>query len=451
MKADANDRRRVLIYQLMVRHFGNIREGGVLNGTIEENGCGKFGDINDAALSSLREMGFTHLWLTGVLEHASLTAYPKRPADDPLIVKGRAGSPYAIRDHFDVSPDYAKEPAKRLEEFRALVGRCREHGFETLIDFVPNHVARSYQSDVRPELSFGVGDDLNCSFERNNNFYYLGGQEGGQGPPLRLPAAEGEMVYETERATGRVTGNNVRSWSPAVHDWYETVKLNYGHDYTTGGDTSHLPGIDAAPEEVPDTWRKMDEVLSYWQEFGIGGFRADMAHMVPMEFWRWAIARARARGPEGKAFFLAEAYDGEVVKDNAVLRVVTKIIVPVILVFALYVQFHGDYGPGGGFQAGVIFAAGFILYALVFGVEAIERVFSAATLRIMTALGLLLFAGVGFWSLIGGERYLDYDALAQEPLVGQHVGIFLVELGVGITVAAVMITVFVAFAGRTPD
>lgn len=138
-------------------------------------------------------------------------------------------------------------------------------------------------------------------------------------------------------------------------------------------------------------------------------------------------------------------------KDNAVLRVVTKIIVPVILVFSLYVQFHGDYGPGGGFQAGVIFAAGFILYALVFGVEAIERVFSAAALRIMTALGLLLFAGVGFWSLLGGERYLDYDALAQEPLVGQHLGIFLVELGVGITVAAVMITVFVAFSGRTPD
>ena len=314
MKADANDRRRVLIYQLMVRHFGNIREGGVLNGTIEENGCGKFGDINDAALSSLREMGFTHLWLTGVLEHASLTAYPKRPADDPLIVKGHAGSPYAIRDHFDVSPDYAKEPAKRLEEFRALVGRCREHGFETLIDFVPNHVARSYQSDVRPELSFGVGDDLNCSFERNNNFYYLGGQEGGQGPPLRLPAAEGEMIYEPERVTGRVTGNNARSWAPTSDDWYETVKLNYGHDYTTGGDTSHLPGIDAAPDEVPDTWRKMDEVLSYWQEFGIGGFRADMAHMVPMEFWRWAIARARARGPEGKAFFLAEAYDGDPAK-----------------------------------------------------------------------------------------------------------------------------------------
>ena len=138
-------------------------------------------------------------------------------------------------------------------------------------------------------------------------------------------------------------------------------------------------------------------------------------------------------------------------KDNAVLRVVAKIIVPVILVFSLYVQFHGDYGPGGGFQAGVIFAAAFILYGLVFGVEAIERVFSATALRIVTALGLLLFAGVGFWSLLGGERYLDYDALAQEPLAGQHLGVFLVERGVGITVAAVMITVFVAFAGRTSD
>ena len=138
-------------------------------------------------------------------------------------------------------------------------------------------------------------------------------------------------------------------------------------------------------------------------------------------------------------------------KDNAVLRGGAKIIVPVILVFSLYVQFHGDYGPGGGFQAGVIFAAAFILYGLVFGVEAIERVFSATALRIVTALGLLLFAGVGFWSLLGGERYLDYDALAQEPLAGQHLGVFLVELGVGITVAAVKITVFVAFAGRTSD
>ena len=125
-------------------------------------------------------------------------------------------------------------------------------------------------------------------------------------------------------------------------------------------------------------------------------------------------------------------------RDNPVLRVVTKIIVPVIFLFALYVQFHGDYGPGGGFQAGVIFAAGLILYGLIFGTESIRCLISTR----------LLFAGVGFLPLLMGRNYLDYDALGQNPLSGQHLGIFLVELGVGITVAAVMVTIFVAFAGR---
>ena len=135
-------------------------------------------------------------------------------------------------------------------------------------------------------------------------------------------------------------------------------------------------------------------------------------------------------------------------KDNPVLRVVTKITIPIILLFAMYVQFHGDYGPGGGFQAGVIFAAGFILYGLVFGASAVRRVVSPGILRLLTALGLLLFAGVGILTMLLGGDYLDYNTLGQDPLHGQHLGIFLVELGVGITVAAVMITVFLAFAGR---
>ena len=135
-------------------------------------------------------------------------------------------------------------------------------------------------------------------------------------------------------------------------------------------------------------------------------------------------------------------------RDNPVLRVVTKITIPIILLFSLYVQFHGDYGPGGGFQAGVIFAAAFILYALVFGTPAVRTVVSPSFLRLMTASGLLLFAGVGTVTMLLGGHYLDYDTLAQNPLHGQHLGIFLVELGVGITVAAVMITVFLAFAGR---
>lgn len=309
---EGSDGARVRIYQLMVRHFGNTANGGVFNGTIADNGCGKFADITDNALSSIRELGTTHLWLTGVLEHASLTSYPDRPADDPLIVKGCAGSPYAIRDYFDVSPDYALEPANRLEEFGALLARCRENGLQVLIDFVPNHVARSYASDVRPEFSFGVNDEPSSPFRWDNNFYYLEPHEDGGGPPLQLPTAEGDMVYETERTTGRVTGNNVQSWTPSVYDWYETVKLNYGHDFTRGQDTSDLPGVDASLEDVPDTWRKMDAVLAYWQDLGVGGFRADMAHMVPMEFWRWAIARARKRDPQ--CFLLAEAYDGDPAK-----------------------------------------------------------------------------------------------------------------------------------------
>jgi multicomponent Na+:H+ antiporter subunit B len=136
------------------------------------------------------------------------------------------------------------------------------------------------------------------------------------------------------------------------------------------------------------------------------------------------------------------------VRDNPVLRVVTKIVVPAIFLFALYVQFHGDYGPGGGFQAGVIFAAGLILYGLIFGTESIRGLISTRVLRALIAAGLLLFAGVGFLSLVMGSDFLDYDALGQDPLSGQHLGVFLVELGVGITVAAVMVTIFVAFAGR---
>ena len=150
---------RPVIYQLLPRLFGNTNETRKTNGTLAENGCGKFSDIDAPALGSLAGMGFTHLWLTGVLEQASGTAYPDRPADDPDILKGIAGSPYAIRDYFDVCPDYADDPAKRLDEFKALLDRCEAHGLKVLIDFVPNHVARSYGSDVRPELSFGADDD----------------------------------------------------------------------------------------------------------------------------------------------------------------------------------------------------------------------------------------------------------------------------------------------------
>lgn len=306
---------RPVIYQLMVRTFGNTNETRKVNGTLAENGCGKFADITAAALESLKEMGFTHLWLTGVLEQASGTAYPKRPADDPDILKGIAGSPYAIKDYFDVCPDYADDPDRRLDEFRDLLDRCERHGLKVIIDFVPNHVARSYASDVRPELSFGEGDDCGAFFDTENHFYYLQAGHPGGGPPLKLPTAgmagcDGKFAPET--GFGRVTGNNSVTWAPSIHDWYETVKLNYGHDFTTGRDTSHLPGPTAAPSEVPKTWRTMDEILGYWQNMGVDGFRCDMAHMVPIEFWRWVVNRCRHRDPQ--VFFCAEAYDNDPAK-----------------------------------------------------------------------------------------------------------------------------------------
>ena len=311
----AEDSSRPVIYQLMVRTFGNTNETRKFNGTLAENGCGKFADINPAALSSLKEMGFNHLWLTGVIEQASGTAYPNRPADDPDILKGVAGSPYAIRDYFDVCPDYALDPDKRIDEFRKLMLLCKAHGFRVIIDFVPNHVARSYESDVRPDLSFGEGDDRGVFFDRENHFYYLQPGHPGGGAPLKLPTAgrpgcDGLFAPETE--FGRVTGNNVVSWEPSINDWYETAKLNYGHDFTTGRDTGHLPGPDATVGEVPKTWRTMDEILGYWQELGVDGFRADMAHMVPMEFWRWVVNRCRTRDPQ--VFFCAEAYDSDPAK-----------------------------------------------------------------------------------------------------------------------------------------
>jgi glycosidase len=306
---------RPVIYQLMVRTFGNTCETRKVNGTIAENGCGKFNDINAAALMSLKQMGFTHLWLTGVLEHASGTAYPQRPADDPAILKGIAGSPYAIKDYFDVCPDYAVDPEKRIAEFKALLDRCHSHGFKVMIDFVPNHVARSYDSDIRPECSFGNGDKSDRFFDRENNFYYLGLNDTGGGPPLKLPnrhSTTSDQIFAYETLFGRVTGNNVISWAPTIHDWYETVKLNYGHDFTKGRDTCELPGPDAAMSDVPKTWRMMDEVLAYWQSMGVNGFRVDMAHMIPMEFWYWAVKRARIR--EENVFFSAEAYNNDPAK-----------------------------------------------------------------------------------------------------------------------------------------
>jgi glycosidase len=349
------DRSRMRIYQLFVRLFSNINETRKPNGTLAENGAGKFNDINQAALDSIREMGFTHIWLTGILQQATGTDYSSigQPADSPDLLKGIAGSPYAIKDYFDVCPDYADNPERRLDEFKSLLVRIHEHGMKALIDFVPNHVARSYHSDVKPELNFGskgndgVGDDRSIFFSPKNNFFYL--KPDGNGPLLRLPTAVSKKnggttsvssdlpkgrdeahpstrdgFFEGEMSFGRVTGNNAVSWTPTINDWYETVKLNYGYDFTGSSENiREYPNANTPDKTVPDTWNKMDAVLAYWQQIGVDGFRCDMSHMVPPEFWNWVIAKARAR--DADVVFIGEAYDNDPAKVPGVDPVISKL------------------------------------------------------------------------------------------------------------------------------
>ncbi len=293
---------RPVIYQLFVRHFSNFSTGNIPWGTREQNGCGSFNAITDAALKQLAQMGVTHLWLTGVLRHASQTLHSGGQSAPACVVKGIAGSPYAVTDYFDVDPDLAENEENRLAEFVDLLKRCRSWGMVPLIDFVPNHVSRCYASAVCPESDFGVNDDTGRFFARDNSYYYLDPQR--SDIPMLLPDGE----YTPERGCGRVTGNNVAAWNPGAFDWYETVKLNYGFDYRHGSHAAEaLPGVLAPEYAIPRTWQIMNEMLAYWQNMGVGGFRCDMAHMVPLPFWRWIIAHARLR--DQSAFFMAEGYD----------------------------------------------------------------------------------------------------------------------------------------------
>lgn len=293
---------RPVIYQLFVRHFSNFTKGGEAWGMRAQNGCGTFNAITDAALEQIARMGVTHLWFSGVLRHATQSAYPGLPADPACVVKGIAGSPYAVTDYFDVDPDLAENAENRREEFVALLQRCRNWGMVPMIDFVPNHVSRNYHSTVKPESSFGTYDDVSCFFARDNAFYYLEALHADT--EMKLPNG----VFEPERGCGRVTGNNVASWSPSDYDWYETVKLNYGSDYRHGSHAADaLPTLLAPEYALPRTWRLMNEIIAWWQELGVGGFRCDMAHMVPLPFWRWIISHARLR--DSSAFFVAEGYD----------------------------------------------------------------------------------------------------------------------------------------------
>ncbi|GAO31395.1 alpha-amylase family protein [Geofilum rubicundum] len=292
------EKRRMVIYQLLPRLFGNKVFNNKVNGSLEENGCGKFNDINNEALQSIAELGATHVWFTGIIEHATCTDYSDNgiAKDYPDIVKGVAGSPYAIKDYYDVDPDLSVDVSKRMQEFEALVERTHANDLQVIIDLVPNHLARNYVSDAAPKgiEPFGSGDDKSVPFSKDNNFYYLPGTD-------FISPEEPSSDKQWQESPARATGNDCFSASPAITDWYETVKLNYGVDYV--GKTP----ADFDPE--PDTWLKMRDVVLYWAAKGVDGFRCDMAGMVPIDFWRWMIGEVRKTYP--RLLFIAEVYDAE--------------------------------------------------------------------------------------------------------------------------------------------
>jgi len=322
-----NKEQKKVVYQVFTRLFGNTNTTNKPWGTIEENGVGKFNDFTDTALQEIKDLGVTHIWYTGVLHHATITDYTKYGIanDDPDVVKGRAGSPYAIKDYYNVNPDLAVDPAKRLEEFESLIARTHRLGMKVLIDIVPNHIARGYHGLTNPEgvSDFGTKDNKNVEYERNNNFYYIPGQDfmvpkwqnnykplSGENHPL----SDGKF----DEKPAKWTGNGSRLVQPDANDWYETVKINYGIKPDGSKDFEELPAEYATKDykahfafwegkDVPDSWKKFKDITLYWVDKGVDGFRYDMAEMVPVEFWSYMNAAIKMKNPD--AFILAEVYN----------------------------------------------------------------------------------------------------------------------------------------------
>lgn len=294
-KKSSTSKEKLIIYQLFPRIFTNTNPNCKPWGTLEENGAGKLNDISPKVIRSLADLGVNCLWLTGIIEMATKTEFPGIPADNPNVVKGEAGSPYAIKDYYDVAPAIAKDIENRMMEFESLVDRVHDEGLKVIIDFVPNHTARVYNSDVAPEgvSDFGEKDDISMFFSPSNNYYYVPNQQFTPGFDL---GAEGEQPYVEFPA--KATGNDCFSAYCDKNDWYETVKLNYGFD--SWDHTCHF-------HPIPDTWLKMKEILLFWAAKGIDGFRCDMVFMVPQEFWNWVIPQVKSQYPE--IIFIGEIYD----------------------------------------------------------------------------------------------------------------------------------------------
>lgn len=284
---------RIVIWQIFTRLFGSNQPcAGIQNGTIDQNGCGKLNSYTNDVLGYFKSQGATHLWFTGLLAHASRTDYTEYgiPASHGSTVKGQAGSPYAVRDYYDIDPDLAVSVPDRAKELNALIRRVHSNGLGFIMDFVPNHVAREYHSVNLPKgrTDLGGNDDANVAFSTMNNFYYIPGQQ--------LGGAHDWQDYVEYPA--KATGNDRFTSQPNEYDWYETVKLNYGINYTNGARVF---------DPRPDTWNKMTDILLFWAGKGIDGFRCDMAEMVPVDFWHYAIAKVKEKYPD--MIFIAEIYN----------------------------------------------------------------------------------------------------------------------------------------------
>ena len=281
---------KIIIYQVLPRLFGNRVTDPVFNGSKERNGCGRMNDLTMLALRKIKAMGVTHIWPTGLLEHSTQTDYSAYgiPRDHSAMVKGRAGSPYAVKDYYSIDPDLSSRPDKRMAEFEALLARVHKAEMKLVMDFVPNHVSRQYCGDL------GKKDNCLQAFSPQNNFYYIPGER--LTCRFDMTGTESEPYFEMP---AKATGNDCFSAQPDRNDWYETVKLNYGVDYCAGGVKHFNP--------VPDTWHKMLDILLFWAAKGVDAFRCDMAEMVPVEFWDWALRRVKEAYPD--VLFIGEVYN----------------------------------------------------------------------------------------------------------------------------------------------
>lgn len=291
---------KAIIYQIFTRLFGNTNTTRKHNGTLTDNGCGKLNAFTPAVLHRIKELGATHVWYTGVIRHATTTDYTRYgiPRQHPAVVKGNAGSPYAITDYYDIDPDLATNVEKRMNEFESLVKRTHKAGLKMIIDFVPNHVARQYKSTAKPKgiADFGENDNTGMQFSPQNNFYYC--PEQSFAADIDLYHGE-ELPYEEFPA--KATGNDCFGNRPGRNDWYETVKLNYGVDYCDAG------GVSTHFSPTPDTWKKMLDILLFWAGKGVDAFRCDMAEMVPSAFWQWVTTEVRKKHHNVK--FIGEVYN----------------------------------------------------------------------------------------------------------------------------------------------